>query len=49
MIDYYHGQNMPGTAVFHVDARPALDSVASVMDRIKMMAKEAFGSSTTTA
>ena len=36
VIDYYHGRNEPGVAVFHVDARPAVDSMGALVDRVRM-------------
>lgn len=44
VIDYYHGNDdLPGTAVFHVDVRPALDSFESMIDRCKMFFHNYFG------
>eukprot|EP00158_Paraphelidium_tribonemae_P005611 Partr_v1_DN27432_c0_g1_i1_m71651 putative heme lyase len=37
VIDYYHGSNLPGTAVLSVDARPAIDDLQSAIDRVKMI------------
>lgn len=37
VIDFYFDESKAGTPeAFHVDARPALDSVASVIERAKM-------------
>jgi cytochrome c heme-lyase len=40
VIDYYHGQHLPGTAVFHVDARPAIDNLSGLWDRMRMIMRE---------
>jgi cytochrome c heme-lyase len=38
VIDFYPGHRMPGVPVaFHIDARPALDSVGAVVDRFIRM------------
>lgn len=37
VIDYYSGQtDENGNPVFHLDVRPALDSIGSIVDRVKM-------------
>ena len=41
VIDFYRGRNLEGApASFHVDARPALDSVGALKDRVKMTTYE---------
>ena len=46
VIDYYHAPHArPGTAVFYVDARPALDNVTGVKDRLTMFYDEMFSAS----
>jgi len=41
VIDFYRGKNAVGApAAFYIDARPALDSVEALKDRVKMTAAE---------
>lgn len=41
VLDYYKGRDEgDGNAVFHVDARPALDSFQSFYDRIQVSLKD---------
>ncbi|KAF9081149.1 holocytochrome c synthase, partial [Mortierella sp. AD031] len=44
VIDYYGGEDdvENDVPVFHLDVRPALDSVGSAMDRLKFGVREAF-------
>ncbi|CAG8446585.1 11151_t:CDS:2 [Ambispora gerdemannii] len=42
VIDYYAGPDEGDTPVFYLDVRPALDSVDSVVDRIRLATKETF-------
>lgn len=44
VIDYYGGEDdvVNDVPVFHLDVRPALDSVESAMDRLKFGVREAF-------
>ncbi|KAG9287435.1 hypothetical protein G9A89_023807 [Geosiphon pyriformis] len=42
VIDYYSGPNEGDTPVFYLDVRPALDSVESLVDRIKLATRETF-------
>ncbi|RUP45506.1 cytochrome c heme lyase [Jimgerdemannia flammicorona] len=43
VIDYYSApEDIPGQPVFHLDVRPALDSVESLLDRAKVAAREKF-------
>ncbi|KAF9575557.1 holocytochrome c synthase [Mortierella alpina] len=44
VIDYYGGDDdvVNDVPVFHLDVRPALDSVESAMDRLKFGVREAF-------
>ncbi|KAG0366687.1 holocytochrome c synthase [Gamsiella multidivaricata] len=44
VIDYYGGEDdvANDVPVFHLDVRPALDSVESTMDRLKFGVREAF-------
>ncbi|KAG0313864.1 holocytochrome c synthase [Dissophora globulifera] len=44
VIDYYSGEDdvANDVPVFHLDVRPALDSVESAMDRLKFGVREAF-------
>ncbi|CAG8459094.1 1312_t:CDS:2 [Cetraspora pellucida] len=42
VIDYYSGPDEGDTPVFYLDVRPALDSVDSIVDRIKVATKETF-------
>ncbi|KAF8925017.1 cytochrome c and c1 heme-lyase [Dissophora ornata] len=44
IIDYYGGEDdvVNDVPVFHLDVRPALDSVESTMDRLKFGVREAF-------
>jgi len=44
IIDFYRGRQVEGVpASFHIDARPALDTVESLKDRVRMTASEWFG------
>lgn len=43
IIDFYRGRQIDGVpASFHIDARPALDSVEALKDRVKMTFSEWF-------
>ncbi|KAK9707950.1 holocytochrome c synthase [Basidiobolus ranarum] len=44
VIDYYGGVDDPesDTPVFHVDVRPAVDSLGSAWDRVRMAWREKF-------
>jgi len=43
VIDFYRGKNVNGApAAFHIDARPALDSVGAAVDRMKMTISQFF-------
>ncbi|RHZ46533.1 hypothetical protein Glove_615g2 [Diversispora epigaea] len=42
VIDYYSGPDEGDNPVFYMDVRPALDSVESITDRIRVSTKKAF-------
>ncbi|CAB5358444.1 unnamed protein product [Rhizophagus irregularis] len=42
VIDYYSAPDEGDNPVFYLDVRPALDSIDSVVDRIKVATKETF-------
>ncbi|CAG8537790.1 11578_t:CDS:2 [Ambispora leptoticha] len=42
VIDYYAGPDEGDTPIFYLDVRPALDSVESLVDRIRLATRETF-------
>ncbi|EPZ33426.1 hypothetical protein ROZALSC1DRAFT_32043, partial [Rozella allomycis CSF55] len=40
VIDYYAGESVQGMPSFYCDVRPAVDSLQSGLDRLKMIASE---------
>jgi len=42
VIDYYSAPDEGDNPVFYLDVRPALDSIDSIVDRIKVATKDTF-------
>lgn len=50
VVDFYRGKQIEGSpASFHIDARPALDSLEAVKERMMMAFSEWFGSSSSSS
>jgi cytochrome c heme-lyase len=43
LIDFYRGASRDGTPSFHIDARPAIDSAGTLLDRARMPLYRALG------